>query len=399
MTMVHTRYGADITGYIRGFALMLAAVVFMAAGNAYCADDTPELKAVNVTGYAVISGGNSLVARDAAISDALRKAVEQSVGLLVSSETLVQDYQVLNDNVYTKTQGYVRNYNIVREGQLQDTYQVTVNATVALGAIKNDLDALGLLMTKAEKPRVLFLVTEKGLGLDNDTLRVLGGDEADIPAAESSMKEVFLNKGFQVVDISASPDVSDGDQSSSGLSRNKARKIGRALNAELVVKGRSVITQGMKLAGSDVGSFMADISADVIRVDDGTVLASAKGHGVARNISAASGGADASGRAASELSAKLIEQIIAKWTRGNIITIKIMGLTNYTMAADFKNLLKKQVRGVENIYQRRFDDGTAVYDLDVKVSAQQIADDLARIPGGRIKILSTSPNTVDAVMQ
>ncbi|OGQ57991.1 MAG: hypothetical protein A3J24_00125 [Deltaproteobacteria bacterium RIFCSPLOWO2_02_FULL_53_8] len=155
----------------------------------------------------------------------------------------------------------------------------------------------------------------------------------------------------------------------------------------------------MKLPGSDVGSFMADISADVIRVDDGAVLASAKGHGVARNISAASGGADASARAASDLAAKLVDQIIAKWTRSNIVTIKVAGLTSYSATADLKNLLKKQVRGVENIYQRRFDDGVAVFELDVKVSAQQIADDIARLPNGRIKILSTSPNTIDAVMQ
>lgn len=399
MTMVHTHNGAGTIIFLRAFALTLAVLIFMAAAGVSYADDTPEVTTVNSTGYAVVTGGNSLVARDAAINDALRKAVEQSVGLLVSSETMVQDYQVLNDNVYTKTQGYVRNYTIVREGQLLDTYQVTVNAVVAMGVIKNDLDVLGLLMTKAEKPRVLFLITEKGLGLDSDTMRVIGNDEADIPAAESSMKEVFLSKGFHVVDISASPDIGDGGQSSSGLSRDKARKIGRALSAELVVKGKSVVTQGMKLPGSDVGSFMADISADVIRVDDGTVLASAKGHGVARNISSASGGADASGRAASDLAAKLVEQIIAKWTRGNIVTIKVSGLANYSMTADFKNLLKKQVRGVENVYQRRFDDGVAVFDLDVKVSAQQIADDLARVPGGRIKILSTSPNTIDAVMQ
>lgn len=383
--------------HARVLAAALIVLFFMAVGGAAFAVDAPELKTVDATGYAVISGGNTLVARDAAVNDALRKAVEQAVGLLVSSETMVQDYQVLNDNVYTKTQGYVRDYNVLREGQVQDTYQVTVHATVAMGEIRNDLDALGLLMVKVEKPRILFLITEKGLGLDNDTLRVVEGDDSEMPAAESSMKEVFLNKGFQVVDISASPDVPGG--SSSGLSRDRARRIGRGLNAELVVKGKSVVTEGMRLAGSTIGSYLADISVDVIRVDDGTVLASAKGHGASRHISKTSGGVDASARAASEAADKLIEQIIAKWTRGNTVTIRIAGLADYTKTADFKNILKKNIRGVVNIYQRRFEDGTAVFDLDVKVPAQQIADDLARLPNGRIRILSTSANTIDAVMQ
>lgn len=377
------------------------AVFIFTAGLGLGDDGTVELKTVEATGYAVISGGNTLVARDAAISDALRKGVEQAVGMLVSSETMVQDYQALSDNVYTKTQGYVKEYKIIREGQLQEVYQVTVSATVAMGEIKNDLDALGLLMVKLEKPRVLFLITERGLGINNDTLYTVGasGAEADVPAAESTLKEVFLNKGFQVVDISASPDKIETGGTSSELSRDKARKIGRALNAEIVVKGKSVVREGMRIPESRIGAYLADITADVIRVDDGAVLASAKGHGAARNISDVSGGVDASGKAASELADKLVEQIIARWTSGSMVRIRVSGLTDYSKAADFKNLLKKQVRGVVNVYQRSFDDGTAIFDLDAKVSAQQIADDLSRLRGGPIKILNTSTNVIEAVMQ
>lgn len=377
------------------------AVFIFTAGLGLGDDGTVELKTVEATGYAVISGGNTLVARDAAISDALRKGVEQAVGMLVSSETMVQDYQALSDNVYTKTQGYVKEYKIIREGQLQEVYQVTVSATVAMGEIKNDLDALGLLMVKLEKPRVLFLITERGLGINNDTLYTVGasGAEADVPAAESTLKEVFLNKGFQVVDISASPDKIETGGTSSELSRDKARKIGRALNAEIVVKGKSVVREGMRIPESRIGAYLADITADVIRVDDGAVLASAKGHGAARNISDVSGGVDASGKAAFELADKLVEQIIARWTSGSMVRIRVSGLTDYSKAADFKNLLKKQVRGVVNVYQRSFDDGTAIFDLDAKVSAQQIADDLSRLRGGPIKILNTSTNVIEAVMQ
>ncbi|MBI5562608.1 MAG: hypothetical protein HY894_07150 [Deltaproteobacteria bacterium] len=379
---------------------MLIAALSLLTGRGAYAVDADGRKTIDSTGYAVIYGDNALVARDAAIADALRKAVEQSVGTLVSSDTLVSDYQVLSDNVYTKSQGYVKEYKVIREGQAQNMYQATVTAVVAMGDIKNDLDALGLLMVKVEKPRVLFLITEKGLGIYNDTLRS-AGSEADVPAAESTLKEAFLKKGFNIIDVSASTGKIDagGGSISSGLSNDAARRIGRGLNAEIVVRGKAVAREGQRISASQVGVYLADITADVVRVDDGTVLASAKGHGAARNISAASGGVDALSKAADEIADRLIDQITAKWTSGNMVTIRVAGLADYRKAADFRNLLKKQVRGVTNVYQRRFEDGTAVFDMDVKATAQAIADDLARVPGAPVKITGTTQNTIEAVFQ
>ena len=57
-------------------------------------------------GVGVIESGNTASARDQAIRDGLRIAVEQAVGTLVASETLVQNYEVLRDQIYSKTQGY-----------------------------------------------------------------------------------------------------------------------------------------------------------------------------------------------------------------------------------------------------------------------------------------------------
>ena len=40
-------------------------------------------------------------------NDALRAAVENTVGILVDSETLVQNSMLINDQIYTQSRGFV----------------------------------------------------------------------------------------------------------------------------------------------------------------------------------------------------------------------------------------------------------------------------------------------------
>lgn len=60
-------------------------------------------------GVAVIVGGNIPGARDKAIDDALRKAVEQAVGTLVSSDTMAENYKVIHDKILAQQQVMLKN--------------------------------------------------------------------------------------------------------------------------------------------------------------------------------------------------------------------------------------------------------------------------------------------------
>ncbi len=60
---------------------------------------------VTAEGMAVVTAGNTAIARDQAVNDAQRKAVEQAVGSMVSSQTVMENYEVLSDSVYTKSNG------------------------------------------------------------------------------------------------------------------------------------------------------------------------------------------------------------------------------------------------------------------------------------------------------
>jgi hypothetical protein len=385
--------------------LLLAALLF---SPALASADT---QTVTVDGMAGILQGDQGLARDNAVRDALRKAVEQAVGQMVSAETLAENFQVVRDNIYTKAQGYVKDYKIVKEGPQKDLYVVTITATVGADQIKNDLSALGLLMARVGKPRVLFMIAEQNIGQEMYVFwwswwgkggAEFRGQTVDMAVSETALKEEFLNKGFNVVDISSATgkfEISNAYRIAD-LTNDGAREFGRKLNAEVVIKGKSLAKEGPRTLGSSVGSYLADITVSAVRVDNGQVLASARGQGVARHVAQHTGGNEALERAGRDVAAKLVDQIVAKWTGETsgtqLVQLTIKGIRMKDLVK-IKEFLQSQIRGVQSIIQRSFEGGVAVLEVDAKVTAQQIGDELAKkeFEGFDLDVTGATANTLE----
>ena len=84
-----------------------------------------------VEGVAAIEfQGGAANARDNALDHALRSAVEQAVGTYITSETQVSNFQLISDNIYSRTSGYVSSYSIVNENQNNGLYRIVLRAIV-----------------------------------------------------------------------------------------------------------------------------------------------------------------------------------------------------------------------------------------------------------------------------
>jgi hypothetical protein len=98
---------------------------------------------------------------------------------------------------------------------------------------------------------------------------------------------------------------------------------------------------------------------------------------------------------------KLIEQITAKWTAettgGQLIQVTIRGLSGMKDLVKIKEFLRAQVRGVQNVIQRRFERGEAILDVDAKSTAQQIGDELVAKPiqGLELDVVAATSNTLE----
>lgn len=145
-----------------------------------------------------ITGGDMAHAKDDAVEDALRNAIEQTLGTMIQSETLAQNFTVIEDNIYSKTQGYIQKYDILQQGKRDaQVYAVTVKALVKVSQLKDDLDAISTLMRRKKMPRLMVMIDEKNIGETATAYHYL---EADLNTAESELMNKFMDKGFRFVD-------------------------------------------------------------------------------------------------------------------------------------------------------------------------------------------------------
>src|SRR4030043_686709 len=317
-------------------------------------------------GVAVIVGNNIPGARDKALDDALRKAVEQAVGTLVSSDTMAENYRVIHDKILAQTTGYIERYKILTEVQEGELYRIKVQAEVGKDNLTNDLRALGLLHVLKEKPKVMVIIDEKVGGLYGTT----GWEEAG--QAESTIMEKLLNAGFNVV---------DSQTVRANITRDKALRLlegdpeaaaaaGLQHGAQVVITGKSFSKNaGGKLYGTQMQSIQATVQARVIRTDDAKVIASRNETGRKAHIDELQGGALAIKEASEKLSDVLIADILSQWGkegygRSQEIQIHITGLVSYRHLSAIKNFLEKEMQGVKAVHQRSFTGGVAELMVD-----------------------------------
>ncbi|HIE51427.1 MAG TPA: hypothetical protein EYP85_06675, partial [Armatimonadetes bacterium] len=120
---------------------------------------------VEVDGVGGIKEGNVAAARDEALADARRNAVEQGIGVFVSSETLVENYQLIYDRILTKSrEGMVANVKVLQEGPDQNfpdqLYRVRIRALVSLVPIAQELLDLNELYQRRGRPRFMVVLEE-----------------------------------------------------------------------------------------------------------------------------------------------------------------------------------------------------------------------------------------------
>lgn len=352
-------------------------------------------------GMAAIIGGNSVIARDKAVDDGLRKAVEQAVGTLVSSDTMSENYKVIHDKVLAQTTGYVERYTILSERPEGDIYKVRIQAEVGKANLMDDLRALGLLHVLVEKPKVMIIMDEKVGGL-------YGSSEAEnVGQAESTMMEKFINAGFNVVDPETVRANITRDKTLRILEGDNAAAAAEGLKygAQIVITGKAFSKNaGGKLYGTNMQSLQATLQARAIRTDTAKVMASKSAQGAQVHIDELQGGALAIKEASEKMSDELIAMILKQWSgevygRSQEITVMISGLVSYKHLAAIKKILEKETQGVKAVYQRSFTKGVAELALDYGGKSTNIADELStrKFTGFRLEPTNVTPNRIDVM--
>lgn len=354
---------------------------------------------ITAEGVVAVTGENMAIFREKAIDDALRRAVEQAVGTMISSDTMTNNFQLVHDKILAQTSGYVKSYQIIKEERTGPEYRVTVIADVGRDNLQRTLDALGLLHQLKEKPKVMVLIEEKVGGLFGTTAW------ENVGQAESTIMERLMAAGFNVVDPA---------QVRANIPRDKALRLlegdqkaaaaaGIQYGAQVVITGRAFSKNaGAKLLGTQMQSIQATLQARVVRSDDGRVISSRSEQGTKAHIDEMQGGALAIKEASEKLSDTLMNDILGSWKkevygRSQEVTLVVSGLVSYRHLTAVKSFLESNLQGVKAVHQRSFTQGTAELMLDYGGKTSFVADELAnkRFTGFRLEPTNVTPNRVD----
>lgn len=188
------------------FCLMAVLVAF----TGFCEKTDQDF--VISEGLGALVDDNVASARDAAIQNALSLALEQHLGVTLTSERVADNYVLRKSRIESQSQGAIQRYEVEREQRYEDAYFVKLKVWFQKDFIqKQGLDQLKVGVVVLENPssesspRVASMVESEmkrklqSLGLKVDGLADV---PADFPAPQTTDPDL-LRLGGRTVDLAA----------------------------------------------------------------------------------------------------------------------------------------------------------------------------------------------------
>jgi len=167
------------------FALLAAMPASLYAG----------VSCIDTDGEALIVNGDKPAAKIEAVARAKWAAIEQSVGVNVKAQSVVQNFALVDDAIMKQIKGVVTGHKLISEESAGDVYKVKINACIEPANAGEALASLSLNNSIA-----VFLPATKPRERAHETRDV--HDEANI--LSETVIGALAEQGFTVVDVAPS---------------------------------------------------------------------------------------------------------------------------------------------------------------------------------------------------
>jgi len=347
-------------------------------------EQTEQTATLEVIGRGTIFRDNVAQARDEAIADGLWNAVEQGVGLLISSSSVIDHFQLLSDRVYSQAEEFIHDYKVLTESKSGRYYRLVVRATLSMKALHDKLQDIGVLMTQEKRPSVLLLLSEQNIGQVSPRYSWARSSFGGLPLAiEDTLAGYLRKKGFVIVN----PETLEGlvinlwpGYGELELSDEAAAKLAEQVGAEVVILGKAFARFSGNVLNTDMKSVEAGMSGRAIRADNGMVVASSEATGAAAHANEMVASTEALTLAASGVAEGLSRQLAANWggeaSEWVLVELVVKGIKEYRDFIKFRTTISKEVPGIKNVYLKAIKAGEAKMDVEVKGDSRMLADEL-----------------------
>jgi len=365
--------------------LLFTVFIFAVAANLsgiVNAEENASKKIIEVIGTGVIQGGDVAKARDQAIKNSLVSAVEFAVADFLPLESMIRNFEILNENLYDNSSEFVAYYKVLTELKSEITYRVLVQATVSIDAIKEELISVNIKVYKKNLPKILFLIAEQNFS-DISPRYWWSKDLTFVKGyTEIAMTEKMLKNGFSVIDQKSLIINEEFEtlKDKADLSNQDAVSLGAILQADVVIVGNSKAAIAPNIMGGDIKSFKGTVLARALRTDTGDEIASTIQTAVSVNKDNIAGARDALSNTGYLAGSDLASQIVMKWhkeVKKSITTLVIIvegtrALSNFVI---FRAELN-EIPGVDSLQTSEMKADEATIVVDFQGNAKELADAL-----------------------
>lgn len=344
-------------------------------------------KTVEVEGVGAIIDKNHAKARDEALWDAQRKAVEKGIGVFLNSETLVENAELLQDNIYTKSNGYVKKYEIIKEKKDDFLYYIKIKATVKTSEIGNKLIEMGL-VKKVGDPRIMIIIPERNLNkISHEVI------------AETQLINSFVKAGYRIVDPNQVKKIRNSEKIKKLNEGNIsiAREIAQEFGADIIISGRASSSEKGEIYG--MISCGATVNIRAIKADSGEIIFAESSNAASTDLSkemAAKKAIRAAGlilaEGGIEPNGRKVEAILPKVAKALLEKPSVQVLISNIKNEDYLNLLKtlKAERTIKNVFPRNYSNKKARIDIDYDRTVEDLLKLLSSVKNLNFTVGSSS---------
>ena len=365
---------------MRKIFLFITVMLFLLSGVSFA-------KNVTSTGYGITS--------NEAENNALRAAVENTLGVLIDSETLVQNNMVINDQIYTQSRGFITNYNVINRSQLSSgEWQVTINAVVddnPNSKLMNELTRLGIIDNKLRNPKIAVYIPEHHIQY-----------RVPDPAGETAVVKALVEAGFNnVTEVGSRMNVAKP----MNMNANQLTQAAQQFGVDIMIVGEA-FSEGVGdpaqwLPGkqsSKMQSCRARVEAKMFIVKTGQIIAADGKYGSAIDISESIASKKALAEAGQQMGEYFIEQLMTLGS-GNRQSLQVI-----VTVSDFSKINKvqsalSQVRGVNGINLSNYSGGKGTFSVNYGGSPQTLFNELQKLMDVDLILQSTSYNELNIIIR
>lgn len=246
-------------------------------------------------------------------------------------------------------------------------------------------------------PRVMLLIDEKSLGtIPTAEVEAMATSmllDRNVPVVDQDMVRANINKGQQMLKMA-------GDN-------RGAAALGLQFGAEVIIIGEAVAKpSARRIAESNLRTYQAVATLRAVRTDNSGTIASASEDASVIGLEDVSGSSKALKAAGQKSLDRIIPGLIEAWrhsggTAGGVslnrIALTVGGVDQVWKIKAVREQLQALGDKTQNVTQRSYTAGVAVFDLESTVPAEQLSETLVLKPpqGLKFQVLDVGPGRIN----